>query len=164
MLELSISKCYFKPEEAAETFISALRRSDGFVWVEHDSDDGVSGAAGDVLVEFDSNHAGVSVSGHDGAPSHSVSSVVRSGFDLVDIGNSLTKVELGGIDIAAVLDGNKSLVLLLMVLGSSETCEDTFLIKSHWLSFVVDRFSFALGIGGFSFLTHSFSFVIMIIQ
>ena len=142
---------------------SALHHSDGLVWVEHDSDVGASSTSRNVLGEFDSNHTVVSVSAHDGTPLDSVSGVVGSVFNLVNVGNSLTHVPLGGSKIGAVLDHDEGLVLLLMILGSSETCEDTLLIESNWLSLVVDL-STLLSICGFSFLYHSFSFVIMIIQ
>lgn len=139
-----------------------------FVWVEHDSDGGTSGASGNVLCELDSNHTLMSVWLHDGSPSAPVSGVVRSVFDLVNIGDSLALIESGALGVVAVLDGDQGLVLLLMILGSSEAGEDTLLIESNWLSFLVDLLdsglSSGLSVGGFSFLTHSFSFVIMIIQ
>ena len=143
---------------------SARHHSDGLVWVEHDSDVGASSTSGDVLVEFDSNHTVVSMGGHAGTPLDSVSSVVGSVFDLVNVGNSLTHVPLGGSNVVAVLDHDQSLVLLLMILGSSETSEDSLLIESNWLSFVIDSLTLDLSICGFSNLYHSFSFVIMIIQ
>ena len=151
---------------------SAKHHSYGSVWVEHDSDVGTSSASSDVLGELDSNHAVVSMGAHDGTPLDSISGVVGGGFNLVDIGNSLTHVELGALEVVAVLDGHQSLVLLLMVLGSSEGSEDTLLIESNWLSFVVDGLSLNLGSGSLwgsfwsslSFFSHSFSFVIMIIE
>lgn len=57
-------------------FKSASNRSDGFVWVEHDSEVGSSSATSEVLGELDSNHTGVSVGGHDGTPLDSISGVV----------------------------------------------------------------------------------------
>jgi hypothetical protein len=141
-----------------------MDNSDGSVWVEHDSEVGSSGASGDVLGEFDSNHTGMSVGGHDRTPLNSISSVAGDGLNLVNIGNSLSEVEFGTLDVIAVLDHDQSLVLLLMILSSSETGEDSLLIESNWLGFVVDGLSFDLSISSFSFLYHSFSFVIMIIQ
>lgn len=142
---------------------SAMHHSDGLVWVEHDSDVGTSGASGDVLGELNSDHTVVTVGAHDGTPLASISGVVGDVFDLVDVGDSLTHVPLGGGNIVAVLDHDKGLVFLLMILSSSERSEDTLLIESHWLSLVVDLGTL-LSICGFSFLYHSFSFVIMIIQ
>lgn len=141
-----------------------MDNSDGSVWVEHDSEVGSSGASGEVLGELDSDHTGVSVGGHDGTPLNSISSVAGGGLNLVNIGNSLTKVEFGTFDVGAVLDHDQNLVLLLMILSSSETGEDSLLIESNWLGFVVDSLSLDLSISSFSFLYHSFSFVIMIIQ
>jgi len=144
-----------------------MDNSDGSVWVEHDSEVGSSGASGEVVVELDSDHTGVSVGGHDCTPLYSISSVAGGVLNLVNIGNSLTKVEFGTLDITAVLDHDQNLVLLLMILSSSETGEDSLLIKSNWLGFVVDGLSLDLSISSFSsfsILYHSFSFVIMIIQ
>lgn len=113
----------------AETLLAKRPyRSDGFVWVEHNSDVGSNGASGDVLEELNSDHTSGSVGVHNSTPLDSISGVVGDVLDLENIGNSLTHVPLGVSLRLAVLDLNQSLVFPLMGSGSSETGEDCLLV------------------------------------
>lgn len=133
---------------------STLARDDGcsnlLIGVEHDSNGGAHGSGGDVLLESNSDLSGVSVGVDDLAPSASVPSVVDGVLDLIDVSDSLSKIELSSSSIIAVLDGNEGLVLSLSSLGSSESGEDSLLVKSHWLSLLVVLF-----LGGTNLLCHS---------
>ena len=80
----------------------------------------------------------MSMSLDDLTPRNSISSVVYGVLCLENIGHSLSEVEFGTIEITAVLNFNQSLTLSLSSLSSSEASEDSLLVKSDWLSFVVD--------------------------
>ena len=127
--------------------------SHSLVWVEHDSNLGSNGSWWHVLGEVNSDLALVTVCLDDGSPHNSISSVVYGVLALENIGNSLTHVPSGTGDIVAVLDSDQSLVFSLSGFSSSESSKGCFLIKSHWLSFVID-----LLLGSFDFLCHYFSF------
>lgn len=124
--------------------------SHSFVWVEHNSDGGSHGLWWKIFKELGSNCSSVSVSVDNLAPSDSVSSIVDSVFGLVDVSNSFTEVPSGSSLVLAVLDGEQSLVRSLSGLSSSESGEDSFLIKSHRLGLVVH-----LLLGRLDFLWHS---------
>merc|ERR1740130_2099268 len=103
-------------------------RSDGFVWVEHNSDVGTNSASSDVGSELNSDHTGSSVGVHNFTPLNSISGVVSDVLNLENIGNSLSHVPFGvGLGFA-VLDFDQSLVFPLMASGSSETGEDSLLV------------------------------------
>ena len=89
------------------------------------------------------------------SPMNSELGVVDRFLGFEDIGNSSSTVPSGTSFIVAVFNSNQSFFLALGSLSSSETGENTILVKSNWLCFVVDFLSF---------LDHSSLFVIMIIQ
>ena len=69
--------------------------SDSFVWVEHHSDLAAHGSGGQVVREAASDGTGGSVWSHDLAPLDSESSVIDGALDFLDVGDSLSFVELG---------------------------------------------------------------------
>lgn len=130
-------------------------RSYGFVWVEHDSDIGSHGSWREVSGKASSDHSVVAVSVDDSAPSHSKSGVVHGVLDFENIGDSLAQVPSGAGEVFAVLDVQQGLVTLLSCSCSSKAGEDSFLVKSDWLSLVI-ILSF---LGRLDFLCHSSLFL-----
>ena len=90
--------------------------SDGFVWVEHDSDFGAHGSCWEILSEGDSDSTEVSVSLDNSTPVNSESGVVDGVLCSEDVCDSLSEIESSSGQVVAVLDGNQSLTT---VLGSS---------------------------------------------
>ena len=108
------------------------------VWIEHDSNGSSHGSWWEISGELNSNSTGMSVGVNDLSPLNSKSCVVYGVLYLVNVGDPLTKIESGSTNVSAVLNFNQSLTFLLSGLSSSESSEDTLLVKSYWLSFVVD--------------------------
>ena len=124
------------------------------VWVEHDSDFGTHGSWWQVSLEVDSYGSLMSVGVDNSTPMNSEFGVVDGVLGSEDISDSSSEVESGTSLIWAVLDGNQSLAFVLSGLSSSESSENSILVESNWLCFVIS----------FSSFCHSSLFVIMIIQ
>ena len=125
------------------------------VWVEHDSEGGSHGSWWEVSGKTSSHHTLGTVSIDDSAPLHSESGVVHGVLHFIDISDSLAQVPSGAGEILAVLNGEQCLATLLSGFSSSEAGEDSFLVKSDWLSLVVIS-SF---LGRLDFLCHSSLFL-----
>jgi hypothetical protein len=83
--------------------------SDLLVGVKHHSDGHAHGSGGQVLRESDTDGAVVAVAGNNLAPSASVSLAGLGILALVDVGDALSMVELGGGTINASLNMDKCL-------------------------------------------------------
>lgn len=130
---------------------SSLKASShSFVWVEHDSDCWSHSLWWEVLEETSSNSTVVTVSVDNLSPSGSISSIVDSVSSFIDVANSSSEIESGTSLILAVLNCEESLAWHLRSLASSESSEDSFLIKSHRLTLVIN-----LLLGRLGFLCHS---------
>jgi len=126
--------------------------SDGLVWVKHESDGGSHSSGSDVVGELDSHGTSMSVGVDNLTPAASVSGVVNSVFDLVDIGDSLAQVPFGTSFVVAVHNADKSLRTVGSLSISFVSSERSLDVQSNWLSFVVD-----LLLGDFNFFSHCFS-------
>lgn len=126
--------------------------SDGLVWIKHDSDGGSHSSGSDVVGELDSHGTSMSVGVDNLTPAASVSGVVNSVFDLVDIGDSFAQVPFGTSLVVTVHNANKSLGTVASFSISLVSSEGTLDVKSNWLCFLVD-----LLLGGFDFFSHCFS-------
>jgi hypothetical protein len=126
--------------------------SDALVWVHHDSDGGSHSSGSDVASELDSHGTSMSVGVDNLTPAASVSGVVNSVFDLVNVGDSLAEVPFGTSLVVTVHDADKSLITVGSLSISFVSSENSLDIKSDWLSLVVD-----LLLGGFNFFSHCFS-------
>ena len=102
--------------------------SGGLVGVEHHSDGGSHGLAGEVLGESNSDGSLVSVSVDNLSPADSNSSVIDSVLGLEHIGDSPAQVKSGSLNILAILDGNKGFIWSLESFTSSESSEYSFLV------------------------------------
>ena len=108
------------------------------VWVEHDSNGSSHGSWWEIFGELDSDTSGMSMSVDDLAPMNSESCVVYGVLCLENIGDPLSEIVSGTVDVTAVLNFNQSLTFSLSGFSSSESSEDALLVESDWLSFVVD--------------------------
>ena len=140
-------------------FSCDANRSDGVVWVEHHSEGGTNSSWWEVFGECGSDDSLGTMSVDNLAPDASESGVVDGVLCFPHISDSLSLIESSSSEIVAVLDGEEGLIFGLSGFSSSESSENSLLVKTNWLSLVVD-----LLLGCFDFLCHSSLFVIMIIQ
>lgn len=103
--------------------------SDKSVGVEHDSDGAAHCSGGEVLLESSSNLTVVAVRARDRSPPDSEFCVVFQVLCLINVSNTFALVERCVFSIVEALDPQKSLLLLLGGLASSEPGEDAFHVQ-----------------------------------
>ena len=111
--------------------------SNGLVGVEHDSDGATHGLGWEVWMELASDSSNIAVRTHDFAPLDSEPSVIDGVLYFLNVCNFLSLIEFGLFLILTVLNVDDGLVHSLPNSVSSESSEDSFLVKSDWLSFMV---------------------------
>lgn len=92
--------------------------------VQEDSDGGTHSSGGQVLLEFSDDNTIATVGSGDGAPNASISGVILGVSGLVDIGASLSLIELSVLSVVNTLNLQEDLVDVLGILSSSEAGED----------------------------------------
>lgn len=71
----------------------------------------------------------------DFAPSDSESAVILDSFSFVDIGNSLSKIEVTTLSLVEILNSDKMLSFVLSSLSSSETNENSLGVEPNLVKF-----------------------------
>ena len=94
------------------------------VGVEEDSDSGSNSSGRQVVLESSNADTVGTVGSADGSPDASVFGVIFGVMGLVNVGTSLSPIEGSALSIVDTLDLQEDLVLVLSLLGSSESSEN----------------------------------------
>ena len=118
--------------------IALIFSSDGLVWVQHHSHLSTHGTWWQVLGEAASNTTGIAMWAHNLTPLNSEPGVIDGVLNFLNVANFLSSIEFGSSSILAVLDMNESLLHVLANSVSSESREDSLLVKPDWLRLVIN--------------------------